>query len=61
MGVASLEVKLFEGEVGLYNAGGLDTSSQHILLCGYVTLLRYPLEIVQITVEDNNIEMSIKL
>lgn len=52
-GEALLEVQLFEREVSLHNASGLDTSSQHVLLSGDVIRFGYPLQIVQVTTKES--------
>ena len=43
-----LEVQVFEGEVGLHDAGGFHSGPQHVLLGGDVAALRYPVQIVQV-------------
>lgn len=44
-------MQVLEGEVRFHDAGGLHTSSQHVLLCGDVVWLAYPLQIFQVAVE----------
>lgn len=51
-GWRSLEVQLLEREVRLHDARGLHSSPQHILLSGNVILLRYPVQVVQVTARD---------
>lgn len=55
--VVSLEVQLLEGEMSFNNASGLHSSSQHILLCGDVIWLGYPLQIIQVA--DGDTEKNI--
>lgn len=47
--LALLEVQFLESEVSLHDAGGLDPSSQHILLGGDVICFSYPLQVIQVT------------
>jgi len=46
-----LEVQVLEGEVGLYDAGGLHPGAQHVLLGGDVVGTGYPLQVVQVAGE----------
>ena len=41
-----LEVQVLEGEMCFHNAGGLHSGPQHVLLCGDVIWLGYPLQVV---------------
>lgn len=41
-------MQVFEGEMRLHNACGLDSSTQDILLCGDVVWFGYPLQVIQI-------------
>lgn len=50
---ALLEVQVFEGEMCFHDAGGLDSSSQHVLLCGDVVWLGYPLQVIKIAEKSN--------
>lgn len=50
--VHSLKVQVFEGEVCLHDAGGLDSGPQHVLLCGDVVCFGYPLQIIQVADRD---------
>jgi hypothetical protein len=43
----SLEVEVFEGEMDLHDAGGLDSGPEDVLLCGLVVLGPQPVQIVQ--------------
>lgn len=44
-----LKVQFLKSKVSLHNAGGLNTSSQHILLGGDVICFSYPLQVIQVT------------
>lgn len=44
-----LEVQFLEGEMRLHDAGGLDPSSQNVLLSGDIIGLGDPLQVVQVT------------
>lgn len=44
----SLEVQIFEGEVGLHNASSLNSRPKHILLRGDVVRPGYPLQVIQV-------------
>lgn len=43
-----LEVQVLECEMCLHDAGGLHSGPQHVLLCGDVLALGYPLQVVQV-------------
>ncbi len=45
----SLEMQVFEGEMCLYDASGLHSGPQHVLLGWDVFYLAYPLHVIQIT------------
>lgn len=47
MGVL-LEVQFLEGEMRFHDASGLHSGPQHVLLCGDVILLAYPLHVIQV-------------
>lgn len=49
MWVTLLEVQFLESEVSLHYTSGLDSGSQHILLCGDVICFGYPLQVIQVT------------
>lgn len=51
--VHSLKVQVFEGEVCLHDAGGLDSGPQHVLLCGDVVCFGYPLQVIQVADREN--------
>lgn len=46
-----LEMQVLEGEVGLYDAGGLHPGAQHVLLGGDVVSTGYPLQVIQVAGE----------
>lgn len=48
-----LEVQVLEGEMRFHDAGGLHSGPQHILLCGDVIGLGYPLQVIQVA--DGNV------
>lgn len=59
--MALLEVEFLESEVSLHNAGGLDSSSQHVLLGGDVICFGYPLQVIQITERHRERERDLSM
>lgn len=51
-------MQVLEGEMRFHDAGGLHSGPQHILLCGDVIRLGYPLQVVQVA--DGNEETGVK-
>lgn len=49
-------MQFLESEVSLHDAGGLDPSSQHILLGGDVICFSYPLQVIQVTETETKAE-----
>ena len=46
VGSVLLEVQILEGEMRLHDACGLHSGPQHVLLCGDVIWLAYPLQVI---------------
>ena len=43
-----LEVKILESEVCFHNSSSFDSGPQHILLCGDISPVGYPLQVIQV-------------
>ena len=54
-------MQVLEGEMRFHDAGGLHSGPQHVLLCGDVIWLGYPLQVVQVADWNTDINNTFQI